>query len=61
MVPKQSINNIGIRHPVICGDEYMYEEKCLEEWLKLNVTSPVNRNFIEFINCCEITEKCLNG
>ena len=20
----------------------------------------MNRNFIEFINCCEITEKCLN-
>ena len=52
MIPKCPIKNIGIRHPVICSDGYMYEERCLVEWIKSNFTSPVNRQFIEFINCC---------
>ena len=60
MVPMCPINNIGIRNPVMCSDGYMYEEKCLVEWINSNCTSPINRNFIEFVNVCEITEKCLN-
>ena len=60
MIPKCPINNVGIRHPVICSDGSIYEKKCLDSWLKLKLTSPVNRNFIELINCCELTEKCLN-
>ena len=38
----------------------MYEEKCLVEWLNSNCTSPINRKLIEFVNICEISEKCLN-
>ena len=60
MVPKCPINSIGIRNPVMCSDGYMYEEKCLAEWISENCTSPINRKFIEFVNVCEITEKCLN-
>ena len=60
MVPKCPINSIGIRNPVMCSDGYMYEEKCLVEWLNSNCTSPINRKFIDFVNICEISEKCLN-
>ena len=60
MVPKCPINSIGIRNPVMCSDGYIYEEKCLVEWLDSNSTSPINRKFIEFVNICEISEKCLN-
>ena len=35
-------------------------KSCLVEWLDSNSTSPINRKFIEFINVCEISEKCLN-
>ena len=60
MIPKCPINSIGIRNPVMCSYGYMYEEKCLAEWINSNCTSPINRKFIEFVNVCEITEKCLN-
>ena len=60
MVPKCPINSIGIRNPVMCSDGYMYEEKCLVEWINSNCTSPINREFIDFVNVCEISEKCLN-
>ena len=60
MVPKCPINSIGIRNSVMCSDGYMYEEKCLVEWLDSNSTSPINRKFIEIVNVCEISEKCLN-
>ena len=60
MIPKCPINSIGIRNPVMCSDGYMYEEKCLVEWLASNSTSPINRKFIDFVNVCEISEKCLN-
>ena len=60
MVPKCPINSIGIRNPVMCSDGYMYEEKCLAEWISEKSTSPINRKFIDFVNVCEISEKCLN-
>ena len=60
MVPKCPINSIGIRNPIMCSDGYMYEEKCLVEWLSENSTSPINRKFIDFVNVCEISERCLN-
>ena len=60
MVPKCPINSIGIRNPDMCSDGYMYEEKCLIEWISKNCTSPINRKFIDFVNICEISEKCLN-
>ena len=60
MEPKCPINSIGIRHPVMCSDVYMYEEKCLVDWINSNCISPMNRKFIEFVNVCEITENCLN-
>ena len=60
MVPKCPINGIGIRSPVMCSDGYMYEEKCLVEWLNSNCTSPINRKFIDYANICEISEKYLN-
>ncbi len=60
MNPICPINNIGIRHPVMCSDGYMYEEKCIEEWIKNHDRrSPVTRQFIEFIRECNIKEKCL--
>ena len=43
------INQIGIRHGVICSDKYIYEEKCIQEWMKTNTTSPINRNIVEFV------------
>ena len=60
MIPKYPINSIGIRNPVMCSDGYMYEEKCLVEGLNSNCTCPINRNFIDYVNICEITEKCFN-
>ena len=60
MIPKCPINNIEIRQPVICSDGYMYEQKCLEECLKTNYTSPVNRKIIEYARPCNFEEKCLN-
>ena len=60
MIPKCPINSIGIRNPVMCSDGYMYEEKCLVEWINSNCTSPINREFIDYVNVCEISEKCLN-
>ena len=60
MVPKCPINSIVIRNPVMCSDGYMYKEKCLVEWIISNCTSPINQKFIDFVNICEITEKCLN-
>ena len=60
MISKCPIINIGIRNPVMCSDGYIYEERCLVDWLKLNTTSPVNRQLIEFVIVCQITEKSLN-
>ena len=55
------INQIRIRYPVMCSDGYMYEEKCIKEWVDSgNITSPVNRMLIEFVRKCDIDEKCLN-
>ena len=59
MVPKCPINSIGIRNPVMCSDGYMYEERCLIEWINSDCSS-INRSFIDYVNICEITEKCLN-
>ena len=61
MNPICPINNIGIRHAVICSDGYMYEEKCLKEWMNKNVSSPVTRLVIEFVKPCDLNEKCLNA
>ena len=61
MNPICPINNIGIRHPVLCSDGYMYEEKCLHEWMKKNVSSPVTRLVIEFVKPCDLNEKCFNA
>ena len=55
------INHIGIRHSVICSDGYMYEEKCLKEWLQMNAYSPVSRTNIWFVKPCDLNEKCLNA
>ena len=55
------INQIGIRHPVMCSDGYMYEEKCLQGWKKINATSPINRTLIEFVKPCDKNDKCLNS
>ena len=54
------MNNIGIKHPVICSDRYVYEEKCIKQWLKNNVTSPVTREIIEYVKPWDGIEKCLN-
>ena len=60
-IPVCPINQIGIRHSVICSDGYMYEERCIEEWIKSGkYTSPVNRMLIDFVKECDINEKCLN-
>ena len=61
MNPICPINNIGIRHAVICSDGYMHEEKCLKEWMNKNVSSPVTRLVIEFVKPCDLNEKCLNA
>ena len=38
------INQLGIRHQVMCSDGYMYEEKCIKEWIETGkITSPINR------------------
>ena len=61
MNPLCPINQIGIRHPVMCIDGYMYEEKCLQGWMKNNATSPINRTVIEFVKPCDKNDKCLNS
>ena len=61
MNPLCPINQIGIRHPVMCSDGYMYEEKCLQGWMKNNATSPINRTLIEFVKPCDKNDKCLNS
>ena len=50
-IPVCPINRIGIRHPTLSSDGYVYEEKCLEEWIiKMgNRSSPVNRQHIEYV------------
>ena len=55
------INQIGIRHPVMCSDGYMYEEKCIKEWIETGkITSPINRQIIEFVKSYNISDKCFN-
>ena len=61
MNPLCPINQIGIRHPVMCSDGYMYEEKCLQGCMKNNATSPINRTLIEFVKLCDKNDKCLNS
>ena len=61
MNPLCQINRIGIRHPVMCSDGYMYEEKCLQGWMKNNATSPINRTLIEFVKPFDKNDKCLNS
>ena len=61
MNPLCPINQIGIRHPVMCSDGYMYEEKCLQGWMKNNATSPINRTLIEFVKPCDKNDKCSNS
>ena len=61
MNPLCPINQIGIRHPVMCSDGYIYEEKCLQGWMKNNATSPINRTLIEFVKPCDKNDKCLNS
>ena len=39
----------------------MYEEKCLQRWMKNNATSPINRTLIEFVKPCDKNDKCLNS
>ena len=60
MNPLCPINQIGIRHPVMCSDGYMYEEKCLQGWMKKSKTSPITRQPIEFVKRCKIDNKCYN-
>ena len=61
MNPICPINQIGIRHPVMCSDGYMYEEKSLEKWIKLgNTKSPITRQNIEYIKPCNIQKECFN-
>ena len=56
------INKIGIRHPVMCSDGYMYEERCIKQWIESGTrTSPVNRNLILWNEECKISDKCLNN
>ena len=50
MNPICPINQIGIRHPVMCSDGYMCEERCIKEWIESGkVISPITRQFIEFV------------
>ena len=60
MNPICPINQIGIRHAVICSDGYMYEEKLMKEWMKKNKTSPITRQPLEFVKRCKIDNKCYN-
>ena len=45
----------------MCRDGYIYEEKCLQGWMKNNATSPINRTLIEFVKPCDKNDKCLNS
>ncbi len=57
----QTKNRIGIRHPVFCNDGYVFEEKCIKEWIESGKSSsPLTRQVIESVKECNITDECLN-
>ena len=60
MNPICPINQIGIRHAVICNDGYMYEEKVLKQWMKKSMTSPITRQLLDFVKRCKIANTCYN-
>ena len=60
MNPICPINRIGIRHPVICSDGYMHEEKCIKEWIESGkIISPLTQ-VITIVEECNLTDKSLN-
>ena len=48
--PQCPTNRMGSRYSVLCSDGYMYEQKCLSEWLTSSrgYKSPMTRQLIEF-------------
>ena len=60
MNPFCPIKCIGIRHPVICSDGFMYEEKCIEKGMKESHSSPINRQLISFVKPSNNNQKCFN-
>ncbi len=55
------INRTGIRHPVISSDGYMYEERCIKQWIESGkISSPLTRQVTESVKECNITDECLN-